>query len=61
VETGLDLLTAGTQAVARATGESLFNIDFPGLLLAYSGGTLQVEVLYRLFGLPFLQWLVSTI
>jgi hypothetical protein len=39
----------------------LFNIDFPGLLLAYSGGTLQVEVLYRLFGLPFLLWLISSV
>jgi hypothetical protein len=29
--------------------------------LAYSGSALQVEVLYRLFGLPFLLWLVSAV
>jgi len=61
VETGLDLLTAGTQALAQVTGQSSFNIDFPGSLLAYSGGAIQVEVIYRLFGLPFLLWLISTV
>jgi hypothetical protein len=61
VETVLDVLTAGTQAVAVATGQSSFNIDFPGSLLAYSGGAIQVEVLYRLFSLPFLLWLVSSV
>jgi hypothetical protein len=61
VETGLDLLTGGAQAVAQVTGQSSFNIDFPGSLLAYSGGAIEVEVLYRLFGLPFLLWLISAV
>ena len=58
-ETALDMLTAGTQALAAVTGQPSFNIDFPGSLLAYSGGAIQVEVLFRLFSLPFLLWLIS--
>jgi hypothetical protein len=61
VESVLDVMTAGSQAVAKATGQSSFNIDFPGSLLAYSGGAIQVEVLYRLFALPLLMWLVSSV
>jgi hypothetical protein len=45
--------------LAAVTGRSSFNIDFPGSLLAYSAGAIQVEVVFRLFGLPFLLWLVS--
>ena len=45
----IDLLTGGTEAVARATGQPSFNIDFPGSLLAYSAGGILVDVEYRLF------------
>ncbi len=61
IETVIDTLTAGTKALAVVTGQPSFNIDFPGSLLAYSGGAIQVEVLYRLFSLPFLLWLISTV
>src|SRR5438874_2472702 len=61
IETVIDMLTAGTKALAAVTGQPSFNIDFPGSLLAYSGGAIQVEVLYRLFSLPFLLWLISTV
>ena len=55
----LDLLTGGGEAVARATGQPSFNIDFPGSLLAYSAGGILVDVEYRLFTVPFLLWLTS--
>ncbi len=55
----IDLLTGGSDAVARATGQPSFNIDFPGSLLAYSAGGILVDVEYRLFTVPFLLWLIS--
>ncbi len=55
----IDLLSGGSEAVARATGQPSFNIDFPGSLLAYSAGGVLVDVEYRLFTVPFLLWLVS--
>jgi hypothetical protein len=58
---GLDLLTDGSDAVARVTEEPSFNIDFPGSLLAYSGGGIIVDTEYRLFIVPFLLWLISTV
>jgi hypothetical protein len=60
-EIGVDLLTAATQAIARATGQPSFNIDFPGSLLAFSSGAIDVETTYRLFTLPFLIWLISSV
>ena len=61
VEVGVDIVTAGTKALAVATGQPGFNIDFPGSLLIYSGGAFEVETLYRLFSLPFLVWLISSV
>ena len=55
----LDLLSGGSEAVARATGQPSFNIDFPGSLLAYSAGGILVDVEYRLFPVPLLLWLIS--
>jgi hypothetical protein len=60
-EIGFDVWTAATQAIAKMTGEPSFNIDFPGSLLAYSGGGILVETQYRLFTLPFLLWLISVV
>jgi hypothetical protein len=60
-EVGIDVVTAGTRALAQVTGPPSFNIDFPGSLLAYSGGAFEVETLYRLFSLPFLVWLISSV
>jgi hypothetical protein len=57
----LDVLTSGTAAIARATGQSSFNIDFPGSLLAYSAGGILVDIEYRLFTVPFLLWLISNV
>jgi hypothetical protein len=61
IEIGIDLLTHATQIIAQLTGEPSFNIDFPGSLLAYSGGGIQVEIEYRLFTLPFLLFLISNV
>ncbi len=57
----IDLLTGGSEAVARATDQPSFNIDFPGSLLAYSAGGILVDVQYRLFTVPFLLWLISSV
>ena len=57
----IDLLTGGTEATARAMGQPSFNIDFPGSLLAYSAGGILVDVQYRLFTVPFLLWLISSV
>ncbi len=61
VAIALDLLTHGTEAVARATGQPSFNIDFPGSLLAYSAGGILVDIEYRIFTVPFLLWLISSV
>ncbi|MBV9894254.1 MAG: hypothetical protein JO020_08790 [Chloroflexi bacterium] len=61
LEVGIDLLTAGSQALTRVTGQPSFNIDFPGSLLAYSAGAIEVETLYRLFTWPFLAWMISSV
>lgn len=58
---GIDIVTSGTQIIARVLGQPSFNIDFPGSLLAYFGGGIEVEVAYRLFSLPFLVWLISSV
>ena len=42
-------------------GQSSFNIDFPGSLLAYSAGGILVDVEYRLFTVPFSLWLISSV
>jgi hypothetical protein len=58
---GLDMLTGATAVLAEITGQPSFNIDFPGSLLAYSAGAIEVELQYRLFPLPFLLWLISRV
>jgi hypothetical protein len=55
----------------RLTGYSKFqlalhhatkiNIDFPVSLLIYPGGAMIVEVVYRLFLMPVLLWLISSL
>lgn len=57
----LDLLTGGSEAIARVTEQPSFNIDFPGSLLAYSAGGIIVDTEYRLFAVPFLLWLISAV
>jgi hypothetical protein len=57
----IDVLTAATPALARVVGQPSFNIDFPGSLLAYSAGGILVDVEYRLFTVPLLLWLISTV
>jgi hypothetical protein len=59
--TVIDVATGATDALARVTGQPSFNIDFPGSLLAYSAGGIVVDVQYRLFTVPFLLWLVSSV
>ena len=57
----LDVLTGGTEILARVLEQPSFNIDFPGSLLAYSGGGIIVDTEYRLFLVPVLLWLVSSL
>lgn len=55
----LDRLSGASDAIARLIGQPSLHIDFPGSLLAYSAGAIEMELQYRLFTLPFLLWLVS--
>ena len=57
----LDVLTGGTAALARVLGQPSFNADFPGSLLLYSAGGILVDVEYRIFTVPVLLWLISSI
>jgi len=61
VAVGIDVALAATPTIARALGQPSFNIDFPGSLLAYFGGGIEVETEYRLFSLPLLVWLISSV
>ena len=57
----LDLLTGGTAAIARVFGQPSFNAEFPGSLLLYSAGGILVDIEYRIFPVPVLLWLISSI
>jgi hypothetical protein len=55
----LDFVTKGTQFIAANMGVESFNTDYPLSLFVYTGGTVIVESLFRLFPLPVLLWLIS--
>jgi hypothetical protein len=55
----LDLMTKGTQFIARNMGVSSFNTDYPLSLFVYTSGTVVIEAIFRLFLFPVLLWLIS--
>jgi len=61
LEVAFDLATGGTRLAAALTHQPSFTIDFPQSVLIYSGGTVIVEVIFRLLPLPLLLWLISTV
>lgn len=56
-----DLLTHYNQLLAAYHGVPRANIDFPASLLIYPAGAVILEVFYRLFLVPLLLWLISTV
>jgi len=56
-----DAVTGWTKAVAAKLGQSSIHIPLPASLLIYPGGAIIVEILYRLFLIPVLLWIVSSL
>lgn len=56
-----DFATGWTKWVAAKLGVASIHISWPESLLIYPGGAIIVEILYRLFAIPFLLWLVSSV
>jgi hypothetical protein len=56
-----DMFTGWTHFVATKMGLKTIHIDFPASLLIYPGGAIIVNLIYRIFPVPILLWLVSTI
>ncbi|HEX9303277.1 MAG TPA: hypothetical protein VGA31_02380 [Thermoanaerobaculia bacterium] len=56
-----DAATGWTKAVAAKLGLSSIHIPFPASVLIYPGGAVIVEILYRLFLIPVLLWVVSSL
>jgi hypothetical protein len=60
-EVAFDLLTGYSKFEIALHHATKVNIDFPASLLIYPGGAIIVEVVYRLFLIPVLLWLVSSL
>lgn len=55
-----DWLTGWTHFVANKMHLKTIHIDFPASLAIYPGGAIIVNILYRIFTIPFLLWIIST-
>ncbi|MFN8491278.1 MAG: hypothetical protein U0350_27015 [Caldilineaceae bacterium] len=60
-EVAFDLLTGYSKFEVALHHATKVNIDFPASLWIYPGGAIIVEVVYRLFLIPVLLWLVSSL
>jgi hypothetical protein len=56
-----DAATGWTNALAAKLGQPSIHIPFPASVLIYPGGAVIVEILYRLFLIPVLLWIVSSL
>lgn len=56
-----DSWTGWTHFVATKMGLKTIHIDFPASVLIYPGGAIIVNIIYRIFPVPFLLWIISTI
>ena len=56
-----DAATGWSKTAALSHGLTTIHIDFPASALVYPGGAVIVEILYRLFLIPVLLWLFSTL
>jgi len=60
-EVAFDLATGYSKFQIALHHVAKINIDFPASVLIYSGGSIIVEVIYRLFLIPVLLWLISSL
>jgi hypothetical protein len=60
-EVAFDLLTGYSKFESALHHAAKVNIDFPASLWIYPGGAIIVEVVYRLFLIPVLLWLISSL
>ena len=60
-EVVFDLLTGYSKFEIALHHATKINIDFPASVLIYPGGAVIVEVIYRLFLIPVLLWLISSV
>jgi hypothetical protein len=60
-EVAFDLLTGYSKFEIALHHMTKINIDFPANVLIYPGGAVIVEVIYRLFLIPVLLWLISSV
>jgi hypothetical protein len=60
-EVAFDLLTGYSKFEILLHHATKINIDFPASLWIYPGGAVIVEVIYRLFLIPVLLWLISSV
>jgi hypothetical protein len=56
-----DWITGWTHFVAGKMHMKTIHIDFPGSVVIYPGGAIVVNILYRIFTIPFLLWIISTL
>jgi hypothetical protein len=56
-----DWITGWTQFVANKMHLKTIHIDFPASVAIYPGGAIIVNILYRIFPIPFLLWIISTL
>jgi hypothetical protein len=58
---GTDWITGWTHFVANKMHMRTIHIDFPASLLIYPGGAIIVNIVYRIFPVPFLLWIISNL
>jgi hypothetical protein len=56
-----DAATGWTEAIAAKLSQPSIHISFPASVVIYPGGAVIVEILYRLFPIPVLLWIVSSL
>ncbi|HEY7162800.1 MAG TPA: hypothetical protein VH815_16175 [Acidobacteriota bacterium] len=56
-----DRLTGWTHFVANKMHMNTIHIDFPASVAIYPGGAIIVNIVYRLFTIPFLLWIISNL
>lgn len=56
-----DRFTGWTHFVANKMHLKTIHIDFPASLLIYPGGAIIVNIVYRIFPIPFLLWIISNL
>lgn len=57
----IDLFTGYTKLIAARHGVSQQFTDFPSMFFVFTSASIIVEVVYRLFLIPFLLWIVSKV